>query len=429
MKILCGTDFSSCAGEAASVAAWLAAKTKGDVELVHVNEPGGSAAKEAEGRLKTEAARLEQLGTRVRAKVLSGSAHMALAEQATQSGVELIVVSSLGCITPVRFLVGSVAERTAQTATVPTLVVRDEGPFKRWLEGGRRLRLLIGYDFSATADAALRWAAELSRVAACQVTVAYVSWPPNEVWRFGMGESFSMGANPPAFRDILAGDLKERCRGLFNRARVRVVVKTVWGGADVELLDLAKEQEADLIVVGTRQQRGLKRFYLGSVSREVLYHAPVSVACVPESGAPTRGLAGARPFRRVLVPTDFSRFGNGAIPYAYGALHRGGEVGLVHVTVDSASKNAAVHERLAGRLRHLIPGEAVGRGIETRVEVVEHRSPAVAIAQAAERFRADLICMGSQGRTGLTKTLLGSVTREVLARSRRPVMVIRPPDR
>ena len=57
--------------------------------------------------------------------------------------------------------------------------------------------------------------------------------------------------------------------------------------------------------------------------------------------------------------------------------------------------------------------------------MTEHTQPAMAICQAAERFGADLICMGSRGRSGLTKVLLGSVAQGVMAQSKRPVLVLR----
>jgi len=48
------------------------------------------------------------------------------------------------------------------------------------------------------------------------------------------------------------------------------------------------------------------------------------------------------------------------------------------------------------------------------------------LAQAAERLDADLVCMGSHGRGGLGRALLGSVAQQMLAHSRRPVLVLRP---
>jgi nucleotide-binding universal stress UspA family protein len=57
--------------------------------------------------------------------------------------------------------------------------------------------------------------------------------------------------------------------------------------------------------------------------------------------------------------------------------------------------------------------------------VVEHHEPAAAICQAADRFDADLICMGARGRSRFKETIFGSVSQEVLAQSQRAVLVLR----
>lgn len=80
------------------------------------------------------------------------------------------------------------------------------------------------------------------------------------------------------------------------------------------------------------------------------------------------------------------------------------------------------------RLRDLIPAQAEALGLRSHLEIVEHPSPAIAIAQAAERFGANLICLSSRGRSRLAKAILGSVAQSVMARSERPVLVIRPSD-
>jgi nucleotide-binding universal stress UspA family protein len=139
----------------------------------------------------------------------------------------------------------------------------------------------------------------------------------------------------------------------------------------------------------------------------------------------------------VLVTTDFSKLGNQAIPFAYSTLRRGGQVCLLHVVKASSrsvekaqapeTKHSERNDRLSAQLQALIPAEAEARGIISHVEVVEHSDVATGICQAAERLGADLICMSSQGRSGLARTLLGSVTQAVMTRSERPVLVIRPP--
>jgi nucleotide-binding universal stress UspA family protein len=76
------------------------------------------------------------------------------------------------------------------------------------------------------------------------------------------------------------------------------------------------------------------------------------------------------------------------------------------------------------QLRALVPADATDR-LEIETEIVESADAAEAIAQAAERFDADAICLGSHGRSGLAKTLMGSVAQGVMAASKRPVLVVR----
>ena len=61
------------------------------------------------------------------------------------------------------------------------------------------------------------------------------------------------------------------------------------------------------------------------------------------------------------------------------------------------------------------------------MEVLEGLDAAQAIRQAAERFNADVVCIGGHTRPGLTAKVMGSVALGVLTRSRRPVLVIWPP--
>jgi nucleotide-binding universal stress UspA family protein len=66
----------------------------------------------------------------------------------------------------------------------------------------------------------------------------------------------------------------------------------------------------------------------------------------------------------------------------------------------------------------------IDRGIDVRIEILEGHRPAEVIATAAEREDADLVCIASRGRSRLPRLLLGSVSQEMLLRSKRPVLVI-----
>ena len=444
MKIVCGTDFSQHAREAADAAAALTVRLEATLVLAHVmdtsryelpsKELTDHLCESRRTQLEKEAERLRRQGATVEVQFLQGSPAVSLVKAANDSGARLIVVSSLGQIAPSRWFVGSVAERTAQNASVPTLVVRNQKPLHAWAHGQRTLNLVVGYDFSESGDAALRWTSFLSEIGPCRITVAYVAWPPEAGARFGAGFDQLHPYYPSEVEKLLKRDLKEKCEEVLGKAKLRFRLGPGLGRPDPQLIEIAADEKADIIVVGTNQRRGLAR--LGSVSRAVLHHAPLNVACIPIAAAePVDGGSISR-FKRVLVTTDFSKLGNRAIPFAYSALQRGGRVCLLHV-VKSTSRSdgkARAHEtrhserndRLSTQLQALIPAEAEARGINTRVEVVEHAEIGTAICQAAERLGADLICMGSQGRSGLAKTLLGSVTQDVMARSHRPVLVIRP---
>ena len=104
-------------------------------------------------------------------------------------------------------------------------------------------------------------------------------------------------------------------------------------------------------------------------------------------------------------------------------LGPGGAVRLVHVLEPGECR-----ERPLAHLRELIPAAAESLGIRTKVDVIEGGHVAAGICEAADRFDADLICIGSHGRSGFLAGAIGSVAQAVLARSSLPVLAVRPPS-
>ncbi|MCI0541345.1 MAG: universal stress protein [Verrucomicrobiales bacterium] len=375
----------------------------------------------------------------MKAELLTGAPDEAIVKKAAAAGSRWVVVSSLGKRAPERWLLGSVSERTAETSPVPTLVVRQDEPLIAWAAGRRPLRILCAYDFTATADAALSHVKGMRRVGPCEVVVAQVDWPFGEKLRLGIAGPVSLEANQPEVQAILERDLSERVATVLGKQDVRIRVEPGLGRPDFRLIDIAKAEQADVIVTGAHQWRGVERLWHVSTSRGLLHYAPMSVLVVP---APTEPVAQSIPeLRRVLVATDFSALGNQAVPQACATLSAGGSVKLIHVIppwelpgpllphYEPKRLTKKQHKQLAAdslkKLRALIPQEAEVRGIVTEVETVEGADVAKAITQAAERFGSHLVCLGSHGRSGVSKALLGSVAQKVMAQSRRPVLVVR----
>jgi nucleotide-binding universal stress UspA family protein len=221
------------------------------------------------------------LGTQVEEKSLFGSAFDELVATATKSKARFIVVGAVGRGLARRLFLGSIAERTAETSPVPTLVVRPKSRLATWIDGKHVLKVLVGYDFSDASDAAMGWVNELGKIGKLETTVLYTNWPPDEARRLGYEGPLPLAVNTTEIQKNLESDLKKRITRFLPKQKVTAIVEPGWGTPEGYLFQMASRRDIDLIVVGTHQRRGLGRVLLGSVSRAVLHHAKVSVAVVP----------------------------------------------------------------------------------------------------------------------------------------------------
>ena len=429
--ILCGTDFSPAAEAAAGVAARLARRLDVPLEVLHTEthalEPS------VMERLEREAARLRATGATVRAELARGLADEQLVARAQPDRYRLLVVGALGGRTAGRWVLGSVAERAAERAAVPTLVTRAPEALAAWLRGERPLRVFVAFDFSRSSEAALAWVRELRELGPCTVITGFVFWPPEQRARLGGNGPLSLEGSSAEVLAMIQRDIHTRAAEVLGGGEFEVRAESNWGRQDVRLAEMAYEAGADLLVTGSHQYHGFERLWHGSVSRGLLHHAAMNVAVVPLAAGAGPALPG--PVRRVLAATDFSATGDRAVARAISLVPRGGVLHLVHVVpphgaAPEASAPSGPGRELAlwaGRLRALLPEGAESRGIATNVEVVTHRDPAAGILLAADRAGADVICLGSHGGTGRFDTLLGSVSQQVVAKSYRPVLVVPSP--
>lgn len=284
MTILCGTDFSARAREASEVAAALCVRASEPMLLVHAREYGSiDRVEEADDDLRAEAERLTQRfpGLSISARLEAGRPDEVLVAIAGDPvlRVRLVVVASLGRRGVARLLVGSIAERTVQSAPVPVLVVREEEPWRAWLAGERPLRVMVADDFASSGTAALAAACWLGTLAPCELVVCHLvdeQPPPPE------SEAQHLAR--------LAHQLERRlaAAGWSGTARLRVE-----GGYERRphaLVRLSTEENVDLLLLGSRQLSGVRALWEESVSRGVLLHAPRCTMYAPAM-APSRALA------------------------------------------------------------------------------------------------------------------------------------------
>ena len=445
MAILCGTDFSENSQNALTVAAKLAARMHMPLHLLHAanassawssREPDSEVFQRAERKLVRDAERLRAIAGECQIHVLPEPPDEALLELAAKVGAKLIVIAALGRRRAGRWQIGSHAERLAQRSHVPVLVVRAAEPFEAWVDGKRPLRILLGTDPSLSAEAALRWVSELKSFGPCDVTALHLYWPPSQFSRLGLHGVRSYADPDPEVTKTLTRELSARVASAFDPAEVKIRLEPHLGRIGDRLAVLAEEDHADIVVVGSHERDAIGRAFAGSASRDVLHRARASVVCVP---APVNPEALPPPeLHSVLVATDFSEIGNAAIPLAYAVAARGGTVHLVHVEPERPHNPVeprdifpegrdGAHSKTRAQLTALIPKHTERKGIVTLVHTLESNDPGTAIAQAAERLGASTICLGTHGRGGLSKAILGSVAQTVLQHTGRPVLLARKP--
>jgi nucleotide-binding universal stress UspA family protein len=182
-----------------------------------------------------------------------------------------------------------------------------------------------------------------------------------------------------------------------------------------EIIEAAEEMDIDVVVMGRRGRRGLARLMVGDATAKVAGQAPCSVLVVPR--------AAQMPSKGILVATDGSRYSDAAGATAYMLAEKCGlPVTVVSVTkpIHHEARRAEAQQavdRVVGLLRQ--------DGITADGLVVEGY-PDQEIVAAAENRGADLIVVGSHGRTGfLDRILIGSVSERVIGAAQCAVLVAR----
>ena len=226
--------------------------------------------------------------------------------------------------------------------------------------------------------------------------------------------------------------------------------RTLRGDPREALLELAERERVDLLALGSRGQNTLMRWMLGSVSSHAVTHAPCSVLVVrpPGRSGGSAEPAPARPFARqegamnIVIGVDDSVHSRAAVDF----VRRMSWPEDTQAVVLSVAHPAAIayaeayapatappsmpddmvrrHEEIASVAERALQGAH----LTTRAEVATG-DPRLELVELAHRERADLVVVGSHGRTGIAKLLMGSVASYVATHAPCSVLVVKLPRR
>lgn len=284
-------------------------------------------------------------------------------------------------------------------------------------------KILCPTDFSAGSHRAVALASQVARQHDAELVITHVWYAPPIAY----GGEFVM---PPTMIDeMMKGSqlgLDEAVKAATAAGAPRVRSSLVSGVPWAEIVSLLEHQGFDLCVIGTHGKTGFSRVLLGSVAEKVVRHAPCAVLTVRPDGE-------TNPFRHALVPTDFSPRAGHAFDLAKGILPADARITLLHVIdlpVPFAGEIPAdfaldVDRRSAMALAKESAREPTWQraAIDT-VSRLGHAGAQILAALDADPT-IDVVVMGSEGRTGIKRALLGSVAEKVVRHAHVPVLVAR----
>jgi nucleotide-binding universal stress UspA family protein len=298
-------------------------------------------------------------------------------------------------------------------------------------------KILLATDGSEEANLALQTATNLATTTGSELHLVYVQAPsyvfPTIDWETFGGEELPTGLDEAALEtaktrvDVQVQKISE-VGGEVAGAHVRV------GFPEADIVDLAEELGAGLIVMGSRGLGGVRRALTGTVSDSVVRHAHCPVMVV-------RGEPVVFP-TKILLTTDGSEDANLASSTATDLakstnselhiLYVGGMPSVFYETPGAIALDPDLQSRMekdaeeAARTRIK---EQVQKISELGGEITETHArvgyPAVEIVDLSEEVRAGLIVIGSRGLGPLRRALMGSVSDSVVRHAHCPVLVVR----
>jgi nucleotide-binding universal stress UspA family protein len=297
-------------------------------------------------------------------------------------------------------------------------------------------RILVPLDFSPASERALEQARELARAFGAEVHLLHkVVYPPPRPPTEVLDRLDDAAQFDYVLREVIERPEREAREGLEAR-RLKldgegIVVTTHLekSGEPYERIEQAIESlTPDLLVMGTHGRTGLRKWLMGSVAEKALRHAPIDLLTLHDDSPIARADGG---FGEILVATDFSRGARRALEAARRiARALGGSIALVHVLETRFAPNRGDDEpsivpasdELRTQARRLLEAWRASEGeglVLAEGHVVQE------IDRLADERGASLVCIGTQGLTGVRRALLGSVAEKLARFCHRPVLTVR----
>lgn len=293
-------------------------------------------------------------------------------------------------------------------------------------------KILVPLDFSPASMEALDYAVSVAKQFRAAIHLVHVH-PPDEA-------SSTPGAGHLLLQSAEAIErLNEELAGIHRKHVPTFCPENchVRGGRPYqEIIGLAREIDADLIVLSTRGYSGLKHLLLGSTAERVVRSSPCPVLVARRRKQKAKATSATFTIRKILVPVDFSECSMVGVRYAaFLAKTLDAKLRLFHAMYPYTEY--VIADRVGARVSPLLEAEqAVAReqmeelkqkdflrGLSLQTEIRSGHA-IDEICGAAGQPDVDLIVISTHGRTGFKHAFIGSVAEHVVRYAECPVMVV-----
>jgi len=297
------------------------------------------------------------------------------------------------------------------------------------------MRILLAVDGSLSSDRATELVStfplppeSVIRVVAVQqpfVDVLAMSWA--SVGESGIGDETEEEQDARHLKEAI-----ERAEIALKRPDLTLEGFLVRGRPASAIVDEAGAMEADLVVLGSRGHGTIATMVLGSTASEVVDHAPCPVLVARSGTLGTVALAhdGSSSARTAeSVVTAWPLFADREISVVAVAevgvpVAAGFTPGLYDQVLESYTRSVDEARQEVAEASQSVANRLSDAGLRATPVVLEG-DPASEIVRYATERRAGTIVMGTRGRTGLARLVLGSVARNVLVHAPCSVLIIR----
>jgi len=292
--------------------------------------------------------------------------------------------------------------------------------------------ILCAFDFSDTARVALAQARWFAREHGARLILAHIVEPIP----LGPYPILMAPGNDLAIRDIALERIKDLAASLASD-ELDLGIRVEMGEPGPQLIEVAADVDADLIVLGTQGLSGLKHLLIGSTAEYVVRRSACPVLTVHPSD---RVLEGS--IETVILPTDLSSDADFAVDAFIEIFVNAGRPQVVLAYADRTPPYLEPFRH--GALLRLNERDVVKEEIERKMEPVAERlraarfevetevldgDPISVMTDLARDRNADLILMSTHGRSAIVNMLLGRTAQRIVQHASCPCLTVRPSRR